>query len=55
MTIRRGDDAKFRSGIGIRFTMYSFTASMLYFSWAEMGTIGDDSATVPKREMCHHY
>lgn len=47
MTINLGSDVKSRTGIGIRLTMYSFTASMLYFSCAEMGTIGDDSATVP--------
>jgi hypothetical protein len=28
--------------------MYSFTASMLYLSCAEIGTMGDDSATVPE-------
>jgi hypothetical protein len=33
----------------MRFTIYSLTASMLYFSCAEMGTIGDVSATVPKQ------
>ena len=48
ITIRRGSERKSRTGIGIRLTMYSLTASMLYFSWAEMGTIGDDSATVPR-------
>ena len=47
MTMSRGDDAKSRTGIGMRVTMYSFTASMLNFSCAEMGTMGDDSATVP--------
>jgi hypothetical protein len=47
MTIRRGEDVKSRTGMGIVFTMYSFTASMLYFSWAEMGTMGECSATVP--------
>ena len=47
MTISRGSEVKFRDGTGIVFTMYSFTASMLYFSCAEIGTIGEDSATVP--------
>ena len=47
MTISRGSEVKFRDGTGIVFTMYSFTASILYFSCAEMGTIGEDSATVP--------
>lgn len=49
MTIRRGVDVKSRIGIGMRLTMYSFTASMLYFNCAEMGMIGDDSATVPNK------
>src|SRR5216684_5319233 len=48
ITISRGSEVKSRTGIGIRFTMYSFTASMLYLSWAEIGTMGDDSATVPE-------
>ena len=48
ITISHGSEVKSRTGIGIRFTMYSFTASMLYLSCAEMGTMGDDSATVPK-------
>lgn len=47
MTISLGSAAKSRMGMGIRLTMYSLTASMLYFNWAEMGTMGDDSATVP--------
>ena len=47
MTISRGSEVKSRTGTGIVFTMYSFTASMLYLSCAEMGTIGEDSATVP--------
>jgi hypothetical protein len=34
-------------GMGMRLTMYSLTASMLYFSCADMGTMGEDSATVP--------
>ena len=33
----------------MRLTMYSFTASMLYLSFAEIGTMGDDSSTVPMR------
>jgi hypothetical protein len=47
ITISRGSDVKSRMGIGMHFTMYSFTASMLYLSCAEIGTMGDDSATVP--------
>ena len=47
MTMSLGSAVKSRTGIGIRFTMYSLTASMLYLSCAEMGTMGDDSATVP--------
>lgn len=47
MTIRRGEEVKSRTGMGIRLTMYSLTASILYLSWAEIGTIGEDSATVP--------
>jgi hypothetical protein len=45
--MRRGSEVKSRTGMGMRLTMYSFTASMLYFSCAEMGTMGEDSATVP--------
>jgi len=30
--------------------MYSFTASMLYFSCVEIGTMGDGSATEPGRK-----
>lgn len=47
MTIRRGSEVKSRTGIGMRLTIYSFTASMLYFNCAEIGTMGDASATVP--------
>eukprot|EP00123_Amoebidium_parasiticum_P012219 comp21201_c0_seq1/m.28805 comp21201_c0_seq1/g.28805 ORF comp21201_c0_seq1/g.28805 comp21201_c0_seq1/m.28805 type:complete len:353 (+) comp21201_c0_seq1:732-1790(+) len=47
ITIRRGGDVKSRIGMGIRLTMYSHTHSMLYLSWAEMGTTGAPSATVP--------
>jgi hypothetical protein len=42
-------------GTGIFLTMYSLTESMLYRSWAEIGTTGAESATVPeavtRREM----
>jgi hypothetical protein len=48
MTIRRGEEVKSRGGMGMRFTMYSFMASMLYFSWAEMGIMGAELATVPE-------
>lgn len=51
MTINRGEAEKSRTGIGIDRTMYSFTASILYFSWADMGMIGDASATVPVRDV----
>ena len=47
ITISRGVAEKSRIGTGTRFTMYSLTASMLYWSWAEIGTIGAPSATVP--------
>lgn len=42
-----GSEVKSRMGMGMRLTMYSLTASMLYLSWAEMGTMGEFSATVP--------
>lgn len=41
-----------RTGTGIFFTMYSHTASMLYFSCAEMGTTGAASAMVPWMNAC---
>lgn len=47
MTIIFGGEMKFLSGIGIFFTIYSHTTSMLYFSCAEIGTTGAPSATVP--------
>ena len=47
MTIRRGSARKSRGGMGILLTMYSLIASMLYLSWAEIGIIGADAATVP--------
>ena len=47
MTIICGGDVKSLTGTGIFFTMYSQTASMLYLSCAEIGTIGADSAIVP--------
>lgn len=42
---------KFLSGMGIFFTMYSQTASMLYFSCADTGITGAPSATVPWHEV----
>ncbi len=45
--MRRGSEVKSRIGIGTFLTMYSLTASMLYFNCAEMGTMGDFSAIVP--------
>ena len=53
MTIRRGSAVKSRGGMGMRFTMYSLMASMLYFSWAEMGMIGAFAATVPENRQIH--
>ena len=47
MTIICGGEVKSRTGTGMRLTMYSHTASTLYFSWAEMGTMGAFSAMVP--------
>ncbi len=47
MTIICGGEVKSLTGTGMRFTMYSHTASTLYFSWAEMGTTGALSAMVP--------
>mmetsp|Transcript_19488 Transcript_19488/g.54209 ORF Transcript_19488/g.54209 Transcript_19488/m.54209 type:complete len:200 (-) Transcript_19488:609-1208(-) len=47
MMIMRGSDVKSRVGTGIFLAMYSATTSMLYRSWAEMGMMGDFSATVP--------
>lgn len=42
-----GGEVKFLSGMGIFFTMYSQITSMLYFSWADIGTTGAPSAIVP--------
>lgn len=50
MTMRRGSAVKSRGGIGILLTMYSLMASMLYLSWAEIGIIGANSATVPNNQ-----
>jgi hypothetical protein len=47
MTMRRGSLVKSRGGIGIRLTIYSLIASILYLSCAEIGIIGADAATVP--------
>lgn len=47
ITIIFGGSIKFLSGMGIFFTIYSHTTSILYFSCAEMGTTGAPSATVP--------
>eukprot|EP00732_Lithocolla_globosa_P004646 Lithocolla_globosa_v1_NODE_4389_length_1447_cov_46.732759.p3 type:complete len:213 gc:universal NODE_4389_length_1447_cov_46.732759:512-1150(+) len=54
ITINLGTEEKSRTGMGIFLTMYSHTASMLYLSCAEMGTIGAWSATVPltKSKIC---
>lgn len=45
--MRRGCDVKSRKGTGIFLMTYSQTTSMLYLSWAEIGTTGAPSATVP--------
>jgi len=45
--MRRGSDVKSRLGTGIFWTTYSQMASMLYFSWADMGIMGAPSAIVP--------
>src|ERR1700737_3444373 len=47
MTMRRGSDVKSLGGIGIRLTIYSLMASILYLSCAEMGMMGAELATVP--------
>jgi len=47
ITISLGDEVKSRSGIGILLTIYSQMTSTLYWSCAEIGTIGAPSATVP--------
>lgn len=47
MTMRRGGLVKSLGGMGMRFTRYSHTTSMLSFLTAEMGMMGDESATVP--------
>ena len=47
ITINLGDDVKSLTGTGILFTIYSHITSMLYFNCADIGTIGDPSATVP--------
>ena len=49
MTMRRGEAVKSRSGTGILETRYSLTASMLNLSWADTGTTGEPSATVPRK------
>mmetsp|Transcript_6873 Transcript_6873/g.13822 ORF Transcript_6873/g.13822 Transcript_6873/m.13822 type:complete len:304 (-) Transcript_6873:343-1254(-) len=47
MMIMRGSEVKSRIGTGMALAMYSATTSMLYRSCAEIGMIGDFSATVP--------
>jgi hypothetical protein len=47
MTMRRGGLVKSLGGMGMRLTRYSHTTSMLSFLTAEMGMMGDESATVP--------
>lgn len=44
--------ATHRTGTGIFLTMYSHTASMLYFNCAEIGTTGAASAMVPWMKAC---
>ena len=50
LPISLGCDLKSRSGIGIFRQMYSQITSILYFSWAEIGTTGAPSAIVPGKE-----
>lgn len=50
MTIIFGGEMKFLSGMGIFFTIYSHTTSILYFNCAETGITGELSATVPWTE-----
>ena len=47
MTISLGSEEKSLIGVGIVLQMYSLMASMLYLSCAEIGMMGDESATVP--------
>ncbi|RNA23535.1 hypothetical protein BpHYR1_030776 [Brachionus plicatilis] len=47
MIINFGLLVKSLSGMGTFLTRYSHTASMLYFSWADMGRMGASSAMVP--------
>ena len=47
MTMSLGELWKSRLGTGILWTMCSQTRSMLYFKTAEMGIMGEESATVP--------
>ena len=48
LPISLGCDVKSRMGIGMFLQMYSQMTSILYFNWAEIGTIGEPSAIVPK-------
>jgi hypothetical protein len=50
ITINLGSASKSCLGTGILVQMYSLTASMLYFSWAEMGMMGASRATVAGNE-----
>ena len=47
-----GCEVKSLIGTGIFLSMYSHMTSMLYFSWAEIGTMGAPSATVPVVHVC---
>ncbi len=47
LPISLGSEVKSLKGIGILLVMYSQMTSMLYLSWAEIGTTGAPSATVP--------
>ena len=50
ITMSRGWVVKSRGGIGMRLTIYSLIASILYLSCAEIGIIGADAATVPNSQ-----
>eukprot|EP00835_Amoeboradix_gromovi_P003635 NODE_248_length_12985_cov_0.286357.p10 type:complete len:112 gc:universal NODE_248_length_12985_cov_0.286357:4591-4926(+) len=47
ITIILAGDCRSRIGRGMYFRTHSFTASTLYFNWAEIGITGDPLAHVP--------
>ena len=48
LPISLGFEVKSLTGTGIFLHIYSHMTSMLYFNCADMGTIGEPSAIVPK-------